>query len=241
MKYFLDTTETIADGVGFSQFGILHIVWMIIAAVTIIAVSRIYKSTDSVKRAKIRKIMAGLIIFDEIWKMFFLAVGGRYIYDYLPFHLCSVNIFLIAWHAVKPNKMLDNFLYAVCIPGAMAALLFPSWTKLPLFNFMHLHSFTIHTLLVLYPVMLTYAGDIKPKLKDVPKCLGLLFVMAQITYYINRALGTNFMFLMEADANNPLYVFEQMWGNHLLGLPVIMSAIVIVMYAQILLKNKIRK
>ena len=241
MKYFLDTTETIADGVGFSQFGILHIVWMIIAAVTIIAVSRIYKSTDSVKRAKIRKIMAGLIIFDEIWKMFFLAVGGRYVYDYLPFHLCSVNIFLIAWHAYKPNKMLDNFLYAVCIPGAMAALLFPSWTKLPLFNFMHLHSFTIHTLLVLYPVMLTYAGDIKPKLKDVPKCLGLLFVMAQIAYYINRALGTNFMFLMEADANNPLYVFEQMWGNHLLGLPVIMSAIVIVMYAPIVLKNKIRK
>ena len=241
MQYFLDTTGTIVDGVGFSQFGILHIVWMIVAAVTIIGVSRIYKAADNVKRAKIRIIVAGLVIFDEIWKMFFLAIGGRYTYSYLPFHLCSVNIFLIAWHAYKPNKTLDNFLYAVCIPGAMAALLFPSWTSLPIFNFMHLHSFTLHTLLVLYPVMLTYAGDVKPKVKDLPKCLGLLFAMVQIAYYINRVLGTNFMFIMEADANNPLYVFEQMWGNHLLGLPVIITAIVIVMYAPIVLKNKGKK
>ena len=73
MQYFLDTTDTIIDGVGFSQFGILHIVWMIVAAVTIIGVSRIYKAADSVKRAKIRKIVAGLVIFDEIWKMFFFV------------------------------------------------------------------------------------------------------------------------------------------------------------------------
>ena len=69
MKYFLDTTGTIPDSVGFKQYGLLHIVWLVIFIATLIIVSRIYKKSDSIKRDKIRKIVAGLIVFDEIWKI----------------------------------------------------------------------------------------------------------------------------------------------------------------------------
>ena len=97
MKYFLDTTGTIPDGVGFKQYGLLHIVWLVIFIATLIIVSRIYKKSDSIKRDKIRKIVAWLIVADEIWKMFFLTIGGRYKWEYLPLHLCSINIFIIAY------------------------------------------------------------------------------------------------------------------------------------------------
>lgn len=174
--------------------------------------------------------MAAAIVLDEIWKMFWLTVGGRYLPDYLPLHLCSINIILIAIHAWKPSKMLDNFLYGVCIPGAMAAMLFSSWTSLPPLNFMHLHSFTIHILLITYPVMLTVGGDIRPDWRMLPKCILFTLCMAVPVYLVNLALDTNFMFLMYAEEGNPLLIFEELFGNHLFGIPVLATVFVGIMY-----------
>ena len=162
--------------------------------------------------------------------MYGLIAHGNYLFDYLPLHLCSINIFLIAIHAWHPTEMLSNFLYTVCIPGAMAALLFPSWTKLPVLNFMHLHSFTVHILLITYPVMVTVGGDLKPDWRQLPKSLLFTLCLAVPVYGVNLALDTNFMFLMYAEEGNPLLLFEQMFGNHLLGIPVLATVFVGAMY-----------
>lgn len=238
MEYFLETTDTIEAGVGFNHYGLLHVVWLVLAALTLIFVTKAYCKKDAQTKAKWRKIIAMLIVADEVWKMFWLTVGGNYTFDYLPLHLCSINIILIAIHAWKPSKLLDNFLYLVCIPGALSALLFPSWASLPLANFMHLHSFTVHTLLALYPLMLTVAGDIKPEIKMFPKCLAFLFAMAIPIYLFNVVFDTNFMFLMFVKEGNPLLVFEQMWGNHLLGYPVLLGVVVLVMCIPVLIMHK---
>ena len=153
MQYFLDTTGTIPENVGFHHYDAVHITWLIAAVLFTTVMSVVYRRQDDDKRAKTRKALAVALVIDELWKMFWLTVGHRYELEYLPFHLCSINIFIIAYHCLRPNKTLDNFLYIVCIPGALAALLFPSWASLPPLNFMHLHSFTVHTLLVAYPVI----------------------------------------------------------------------------------------
>jgi len=173
--------------------------------------------------------------------MGFLFIGGNYTWDYLHLHLCSINIFLIALHAWKPSETLGNFLYTICIPGTMAALLFPSWTKLPVLNGMHLHSFTVHILLALYPIVLTVSGQIKPSVKMLPKCMGLLALMAIPILGVNLLLNTNFMFLMEAEPGNPLYWFGQNWGSHLWGFPVIIIAVLVVMYLPVELLRKRKK
>ena len=241
MKYFLETTDTIEAGVGFAHYSPVHLAWLALAMLTFFFVIKAYCKKDEETRAKWRKGIALLIVGDELWKMIWLTVGGNYTFDYLPLHLCSINIILIAIHAWKPSKLLDNFLYLVCIPGALAALLFPSWASLPLANFMHLHSFTVHTLLALYPLMLTIAGDIRPEIKVFPKCLAFLFVMAIPIYVFNLIFDTNFMFLMYVEEGNPLLAFEQMWGNHLLGYPVLLTAVLAVMCVPILLMNKREK
>lgn len=230
MQYFIDTVETIIEGVGFTHFGPVHLVWIAIFIISTLINCRYYRHADQNKRAVWRKVMAALLIFDELWKMFWLIVGGNYLWTYLPLHLCSINIFVIAFHAWKPNRLMDSILYTACIPGAIAALLFPTWTELPVLNFMHLHSFTIHILLAMYPIVLTAGGEIHPKLSDIPKCLGMLMGAAVPIYFVNLLLDTNFMFLMSADPGNPLYIFEQLFGSHLIGFPVIISAILVVMF-----------
>lgn len=241
MKYFFETTDTIADGVGFSYFGSVHLLWLGVALAVLIASCFGYSRLKGSGKSIWRKVVAWLLIGDELFKMAILIYPGHYSMDYLPLHLCSINIFLIAIHAYKPSRVLDNFLYTVCIPGALAALLFPTWTSLPITNGMHLHSFTVHILLMLYPAVLTLCGDIKPDIKQLPKSLGLLVLMAIPIWGLNLLLNTNFMFLMSADPGNPLYLFEQLWGSHLLGFPVIIAGVLLVMYGPIVLIQKLRK
>lgn len=240
-SYWLETTGSIVKGVGFSHFSPVHIGWLLAFVLFAAGVCLFYRKLDPKDRRIARRIMACAIVADEIFKMAVLFIGGHYTKNYLPLHLCSINIFLIAYHAWKPNHVLDNFLYAICIPGAMAALLFPGWTKLPLANFMHIHSFTIHILLAVYPMMLLAGGDMKPDRKTIPKCLGILACFAVAALIVNLILDTNYMYLMYAPKNNPLYFFQKQFGNHLVGFGVLIPLVLEGMYLPFSVKNRMRR
>jgi uncharacterized membrane protein YwaF len=120
----------------------------------------------------------------------------------------------------------------------MAAMLFPDWTMLPALNYMHLHSFAIHVLLVAYPVMVTVGGDLKPDWRQLPKCLLFIVCLAVPVYLFNLKFNTNFMFLMYAEPGNPLLIFEQLLGHHLLGVPVLGTVFIGLMYLILYVRRK---
>lgn len=131
MECFWDTVDTIGEGFGFSLFGARHLVTLALYIAFAALSCKRYKAADEKRRAQLRKLFAVLLLADEAFKQIGLQIGGNFNWDYLPLHLCSINIFLIALHAWKPNRLLNNFLYFICIPAATAALLFPTWTSLP--------------------------------------------------------------------------------------------------------------
>lgn len=241
MKHFLDTQETIGEGFGFRHFDRQHLGWLAAFVAVTVFFCRRYRKFDERRRRRWRRVTAALLLLNEAFKTVMLLLRGNYRPKYLPLHLCSVNIFLIAAHAWKPFKLLGNFLYLVCIPGALAALLFPIWSSLPVWNFMYLHSFTLHIQLAMYPIVLTAGGDIRPKLRDFPKCLLLLVGMALPISRVNRRLGTNFMFLARPEEGTPLMWFHEKWGNHLLGYPPMIAAVMAVMAVPALLLERFRQ
>lgn len=231
MKYLLATTGTIEEGVGFHVFDACHLAWLAGCAVLMALCCLTYRRLNPSGRKKLRILVAAAIVADEGLKMAVLLIGGNFSVNYLPLHLCSINLFLIAWHAFRPSATLDNYLYLTCTPGAMAALLFPNWTALPPTSLMHIHSFTFHMLLACYPLMLLAGGDIRPRLKSLPKVLLLLGCLAGIAATANKILGTNFMFLSYASRSNPLYWFEKNMGDHLWGYVLILPLLTAVLYA----------
>lgn len=230
MEYFWETVETIKKGVGYSHFDSVHIAWLVIFIIVTVVTSLLYKKSDEKGKRNIRFIIVALLLASESFKWIGLSIGNNVTPKYLPFHLCSINIFIIAIHAFKPSKVLDNFLYAICIPASLAALLFPTWTKLPPANFMHIHSFTIHILLALYPIVLTVGKSFKLEAKQLPKCIALLLVFAIPAHILNTLYDTNFMFLVSVTKSNPLYIFEKLFGEHLIGYPVIATVVFFLMY-----------
>lgn len=225
MECFWDTVDTIGEGFGFSLFGARHLVTLALYIAFAALSCKRYKAADEKKRAQLRKLFAVLLLADEAFKQIGLQIGGNFNWDYLPLHLCSINIFLIALHAWKPSRLLDNFLYFICIPAATAALLFPTWTSLPAVNFMFWHSTSVHILLAAYPIMLFSGGEIRPSVRYMGKCFLLLLAMAVPIYCVNLLLDTNFMFLMYAPDGNPLAWFRDRFGYHWIGFPVLLAAV----------------
>lgn len=203
MTYFWETVDTIAPGLGWPHFGPFHLAVLAVFLLLGAVLCRGYCGMDTDKRRRWRRTVALLLVADELFKDFGLLYGGNFSLDYLPLHLCSINIFLIVLHAWRRPKLLDTFLYFVCLPAACAALLFPTWAPLPPLNFMVIHSFTVHFLLALYPLALTLRGDMDPQPRAFPRCFALLAAMAVPIWFFNRAFGTNFMFLMRAGEGNP--------------------------------------
>jgi len=239
--YFWHTEETIPEGLGFSHFGPEHLSWLAALVVTVILGSLLYRKLDEKGRKAFRFTVAALILADELFKEIGLIAHGTWTPEYLPLHLCNINLFVLMYHVLRPGKVLDNYLYTVCIPGALAACLFPSWTVLPQWNFMNIHSSVAHILLVLYPVALTVGGDIKPEPRQLPKCLLFLACMAAAIGLVNAVLDTNFFFLCYAEPGNPLYFFQQAFGSHLIGFPVIIAGVLLVMHTPWIIYDRSRK
>ena len=238
INMFFVTSDHIPDGVGFQTFGLTHILWLLAGLVFCVAACIFYRKLSEKGRKCARKVLGVYIFLQEMLKNLVLILLGEFSWGYLPFHLCGINILLIAFDTVKQTETVKSFLYYFSIPGAMLALLFPNWTEMPVWNFFHIHSFTIHILLVLYPLLLVTTNQVSTDLKAALKGVLLLVAMAVPVYGLNLLWGTNFMFLMRPDTGNPLELFEKLLGSHLWGFPILLPVVILVMYIPMLLLKK---
>lgn len=235
---FFVTKGNVPDSVGFQAFALTHILWLLAGGLFCAAAYIFYRKLSAEKRKTALKALGAYIFLQEMVKNLVLVVLGEFSWGYLPFHLCGVNILLIAFDVIKQTKVVRSFLYYFSIPGAALALLFPNWTQMPVWNFFHIHSFTIHILLVLYPLLLVTTGQVATDLKSALKGVALLVAMAIPVYGLNLLWDTNFMFLMRPDSGNPLELFEKLLGSHLWGFPILLPVVILVMYLPVFLVGR---
>ena len=227
---FFVSSENIPEGVGFKTFDSTHLLWLLAGLIFCVCACIFYRRLSENKRKTVLKVLGVYIFCQEMVKNLVLIILGDFSWGYLPFHLCGINILLITFDTIKQTKVVRSFLYYFAIPGAALALLFPNWTKMPVWNFFHLHSFTIHILLVLYPLLLVTTGQAATDLKSALRGVALLVAMAIPVYCLNLLWDTNFMFLMEPDSGNPLEMFEKLLGSHLWGFPILLPVVILIMY-----------
>lgn len=238
---FFLSKDNIPEGVGFSTFGVTHLLWLLATVASITAAAIIYRRLCDKKRNAMRTVVGIAVVLCEIIKDIVVASIGEFGVGYLPFHLCGINILLIGFDLIKQTKTVRNFLYYIGIPSAMLALLFPNWTVLPCMNFFHIHSFVVHILLVMYPMLLITSGEVKPTIRTMPKCILLLIGLAMPAYVLNLLFDTNFMFLMSPETGNPLGLFEKYLGSHLWGFPILLPIVMFVMYLPLFIVSKFTK
>ncbi len=235
MSDFWISCETVQkmnpEYVHFELFGPLHLAVTAVFLAVIIAGMFFYKKLDEGGKQKFLNILTVLLILNEISKHIILAVTGQWGWEQIPLHLCRINIFVCLWHTLKRDDISAEILYAVCAPGALIALLMPSWNNIPLWNITSMNSTSVHIMLLMYP-MLLLAGGFKPSLKRLPKVALILICEAVPIFFINKILDTNFFYLNKTE-NNPLLIFlAGIFGEELffLGMPVILAFVWAAMY-----------
>lgn len=228
MSMFWMTVPTVtarygSDYKAFALFGPVHLFWLGLALVLCIGPGLWYRRAAPRARRRLLIALTVFLVADELFKDVVTIATGQWSWSYLPLHLCSLNIFVCAANTVRPSARLQEILYALCLPGALIALLSPSWQALPLWNAIHLHSSTVHVVLVLYPVLLL-AGGFRPDVRRLPFVCGCLAAAAAAVFAVNKWLRTNFMFLNGAGDNIITRLMADVLGEKLyvLGfLPVI--------------------
>ena len=54
MKHFLETSDTIQEGLGFSHFDSLHIAWLVVFAAVTLICCMVYRKVGAAGRKKLR-------------------------------------------------------------------------------------------------------------------------------------------------------------------------------------------
>ena len=214
-------------------YGTVHLIELALSALFILGIALWYRHSGAKQRRRILVGVTVLLLLDEAALLLGMALTGQWNWSYLPLHLCSINVFVCLWHTLTGQNWCKEVLYALCIPGALIALLCPGWLNVPSWwSFINLHSVSIHALLVLYPVLLV-AGGYRPSVHRVPMVLAFLFGTALPIYFLNKPLCTNFYFLNNPYGNVITSTFTAWFGEkfYILGfLPAIALALVL-MYA----------
>ncbi len=210
MNTFFCVKETIPPEMGFSLFSAGHLIWLAAIALVTVMTALLYRKSSDKTRFIIRLVISLLLLIDEAVKQILLFATGQFSWDYLPLHLCSINIFIVLIHVITCSRYVAEALFALCLPAAAAALLFCSWTMLPLCNLMVIHSFTVHALLFMYPVLLL-AGGLRPDARRLVRIIPFLAIVLIIIQIINVNLGTSFFFINGAGEGNPLSLLEDVF------------------------------
>lgn len=227
----------------FSIWGREHWIWLGIFCLLALTFLPLYRRMGRRGRRRALLALTGLLLADEAFKHILLLWLGEEDVDYLPLHLCSVGLFVCLWYAIRPNRYAGELLFAVSLPGAAVALLFPGWSVLPPWSLLSVHSFTFHMFLCLIPLALLVSGELKPDPRRLWLCMLFLVVTAIPIWFLDRRWGTNFYFLTYPGTGNPLVWFEARFGNpgYQIGLPVCAALLWTVQYGITLLVRRTRR
>jgi hypothetical integral membrane protein (TIGR02206 family) len=183
----------------------------------------------------VKKNFKWIFIFGLILQL--LAFNGWHLYfgsfdpaRFLPFHLCTISVYLIIFALITDNNFLNKLVLFWSPLSAFVAILLPDMSaneNFPSFRFVEF--FGSHLLIIWSCVYILRI--IRPKiiLKDFLVCFACLIAILPFVYFINLFLKSNYMYLMSRPAGGQMnFLPIEPW--HVLGLIVIFAVVFFVQF-----------
>lgn len=155
------------------------------------------------------RAMGAALLLSLAATMAMMAAQGR-AREAIPLHLCGLSALAAVAVALGARGFALDFLWYIGLPGALLALIFPAPAISRWQTALNLSYAATHALIVLIPLCAMARGA-RPGRDSAPTVLIALQFAGLAAFAVNRALGTDFMFLCAPPAGTPLEaVFE--WG-----------------------------
>ncbi|MBP3503276.1 MAG: YwaF family protein [Clostridia bacterium] len=195
----------------------------ILLSITIIAVIVAVCLTKNMNKDKVKNLIKKLTLFLwilEIIKIIFnLAIGNSSNpNNYIPLYYCSLILYagLLSGFSEGKLKMIgDVFIATGGIIGGLFFLFCPntSLPTYPMFHYISIQSFVFHGIMLYLGVLVNITNYIDLKISDIKYYASLVSIISFISYFVNKILGTNFMFISDNFPNTPVEIVYNLTGK----------------------------
>ena len=222
---------------GYPLFGSAHLLSVGITLM-LVTVAMVFIRKKSLRtQRRVMRVIPLFMLALEAFKDLFLVSVGRFGIGYLPLHVCSIGIFVFLLREYLPwdrgRKYFGEVALVLIMPASVAALIFADWTiYYPVLNFINLHSYLWHGLLVLYPLLLYQAKEISPSIRHFHWVIIFLCVVVPPIYLFDKHFGCNYFFVNQPVSGSPLEWLASFMGNpgYLAGYAVLVILVLLLVY-----------
>ncbi|MCR4739359.1 MAG: TIGR02206 family membrane protein [Lachnospiraceae bacterium] len=219
------------------MFSTTHVIMILLCCITgVLIIIPFIKAPEKTSRC-IKRIAAivPFILMILRWG-YVIACKGDLLYE-LPLHLCSMTgILCLIFEFTSGkgsfmNSLLGQALYALCLPGACLAILFPDGTYYPALHFISIQSYLFHTLIIIYMILIIIDGSVRPDIREAYKSVLFLLIVVPPVMLFDHHFGTNYMFLNRPSNGSPLARFYDAggYGGYLAAYAVTAIAVICLM------------
>ncbi|HUH95761.1 MAG TPA: TIGR02206 family membrane protein [Anaerolineales bacterium] len=234
MSQFLAGNYT---GPAFELFGAAHIAALLCLVAVNLFLVRFRNSSETTKRS-IRWTLAIVIWTAEIsWHVWNLYWGYWSVQFMLPLNVCSVLIWLSGFMLILKNRPIYEFAYFLGIAACANYLLTPD---LGIYGFPHyrfIQTFISHGGVITAAVYMTVVEGLRPTWKSFGRVLLGTNVYMLAIYFINTALGSNYLLMNAKPTTASMLEFMPAWPYYIIDLELIGIAIFLLLYLPFLIQD----
>ena len=234
----------------FKIFGIDHILAIFFLIIISIFIPMLLKRKSRNDLYLFTSILALVIITNEFAKPFYYPYlfPERYeFFSMLPFHLCNLSSFLIAFHLLFNNKLLFNVAFFWGIGGCTMALTQPDIS----YTFPHPHFllyFFSHGMLFFAIFLSSITFRERPNFQDlikvilisIPTVAGIYTINLTINFFVESA-PANYWYLMDKPAGDTIMNFFPEPPYHLLITTPVAISVFYLIYLPYVISDALKK
>lgn len=224
-------------GPAFVLFGSSHLIALAcIAALNLFLVQ--FRSADDKTKHNIRWTMALVLWGNEIaWHVWNASVGRWTIQTMLPLQVCSILVWLGALMLVTKSYPIYAFMYFIGIGGALQALLTPDLGIYGFPHFRFFQTFISHGLIVTSAIYMTVVEGFRPTWKSFIRVAVLLNVYMVIVFFINTAIGSNYLMINGKPATTSILDLLPPWPVYIIYMEVLGVITFLLLYIPFIIKD----
>ncbi len=226
-------------GAPFQLFGTAHLIALTIVFLVVLLLVFNRRRFSARSRTMIRYALAALLVVNELaFHAWNIATGQWTIQTMLPFHLCSVLVWLSAAMLLTKSYAIYEYAYFLGIAGALQALLTPDAGIYGFPHFRAFQTFISHGSIILAALFMTLVEGYRPTWKSVRHVLVGMNVYMAVIFVLNQLIGSNYLFIAHKPATASLIDVLGPWPWYILALEAIGILLCLLLYLPYALKDR---
>ena len=222
----------------FRPFSLEHIITMTIIFFLSILIC-IFRKNIKEQRRFYRFTLAFMILAANVlYHLWLLNEHAWSVKKALPLQLSDLAALLAIVMLLSKSKRIFQFVYFAGVASAIQAIVTPDLYHFSFPHFLYFQSFVSHGGVILASLFMVVAFGYRPTIRAMWWTILCVNLYAVFIYFMNRRLGSNYMYIMKKAGMNTLLNILGPWPWYLIWVELVMIVSFYILYSPFWFKKK---